>query len=79
MEDFVPLRPDRSKLEEAIMMVSQAVNIAYEADDESRVPTDMDLTLMGRLCETLWSHYFVANHILRGMCKRVGTGETKRP
>ena len=79
MQDFVPLMPDRPKLEEAIMLVSQAVNIAYDADDESRVPTEMDMTLMGRLCETLWSHYFMANHILRCMCKRVGKGEPKRP
>ena len=79
MEDFVPLRPDRPKLEEAIMMVNQAVNIAWDADDESRVPSEMDLILMGRLCETLWSHYFVANHVLRGMCKRAGVGEPKRP
>ena len=38
----------------------------------------MDVTLLGRLCEMLWSHYFMANFILGRVCKRVAAGHEKR-
>lgn len=54
------------------MMVSSAVELAYEcAGDNGYVPSEMDITLLGRLCETLWQHYFMANHLLRIMLRRM--------
>jgi hypothetical protein len=78
MEDRGPFDFGRPKLEEAIMMVNRAVHIANEVEAQSGDPTDMDVTLLGRLCETLWSHYFMANFILGRVCKKASAGYEKR-
>ena len=61
-------RKPKPPLEEAVQMVGNAVEVAYQyLRDRKHMPSEEELRLLNKLAEVLWTNHATAQYIARNM------------